>query len=235
MLLQHERAKNKPCHDLIGPEEMDRPADAGILRRQALADALIAAGAFFHGRGWVPATGGNFSARLASDQVLITASGVHKGELQREDFLVVDLEGRPQSRASRPSYETGLHVQLYRFDAAIGAVLHVHTVANTVLSRAALSRREECVVLSGYELLKLLPGSPPPDAAVAIPVFDNDQDIARLAARVEARLRSAGAAAYLVAGHGLYAWGESVAQARHRVEALEFMFECELRSGGFRP
>ena len=34
--------------------------------------------------------------------------------------------------------------------------------------------------------------------------------------------------AYLIRGHGLYAWGATVDQARHRVEALEFLFECEL-------
>jgi methylthioribulose-1-phosphate dehydratase len=205
---------------------MERAADdIECLRRDSLVDELIAAGTFFHRRGWVPATGGNFSARYESEQILITASGVHKGELRREDFLLVDLHGQPQARMHKPSYETGLHVQLYRFDPAIGAVLHVHTVANTVLSRCT-----DRVVLCGYELLKLLPGTPAPEAAVEIPVFDNDQDIARLAQRVEAKMRSSGGlAAYLVAGHGLYAWGATVAQARHRVEALEFMFECELK------
>jgi methylthioribulose-1-phosphate dehydratase len=88
-------------------------------------------------------------------------------------------------------------------------------------------------VLSGYELLKLLPGAPDPAARVEIPVFGNDQDIARLSERVDARMRGEEmkVPAYLIAGHGLYAWGDNVAQARHRVEALEFMLECELWSG----
>lgn len=199
--------------------------ETGSSQEDVLAQALIAAGDFFHRRGWVPATGGNFSARLSSEQVLITASGVHKGELSRRDFLVADLQGRPLEAGRKTSYETGLHTQLYRFDAAIGAVLHVHTVANTVLSRCT-----DTVVLRGYELLKLLPGAPAPADTVEVPVFGNDQDIARLSARVDAHMRRArGIPAYLIAGHGLYAWGENVAQARHRVEALEFMFECELK------
>ena len=41
----------------------------------ALSQALIGAGQLFHARGWVPATGGNFSARLGGDRMLITASG----------------------------------------------------------------------------------------------------------------------------------------------------------------
>jgi methylthioribulose-1-phosphate dehydratase len=199
--------------------------------QNTLAQAMIEAGALFHSRGWVPATGGNFSARLSSEQVLITASGVHKGELRRSDFLVADMDGRPLEAGRKSSYETGLHLQIYRRDPSIGAVLHVHTIANTVLSR-----RLDRIVLSDYELLKLLPGAPDPAARVEIPVFGNDQDIARLSARVDAHMdvQNKGemkVPAYLIAGHGLYAWGDNVAQARHRVEALEFMLECELMSG----
>ena len=197
------------------------------LAQESLAQAMIDAGALFHRRGWVPATGGNFSARLSSERMLITASGVHKGELKRADFLVADMDGRPLEAGCKSSYETGLHTQLYRFDPSIGAVLHVHSIANTVLSR-----RQDRIVLTGYELLKLLPGAPDPAARVEIPVFGNDQDIARLSAQVDAHMKEEmKVPAYLIAGHGLYAWGDNVAQARHRVEALEFMLECELWSG----
>lgn len=201
---------------------MSRPASP----LSELSRALIGAGQLFHARGWVPATGGNFSARLAADRMFITASGCHKGELTEADFLVADLDGRPVDSPRKASYETLLHCQLYRFDAAIGSVLHTHSVANTVLSR-----RLERIHLAGYELLKLLPGITTHDAAVDVPVFANDQDIARLAATVDAYLRQhPQTPAYVIAGHGLYAWGGSVAEARWRVEALEFMFECELRS-----
>jgi methylthioribulose-1-phosphate dehydratase len=200
-------------------------------RIAAFADALASAGALFHTRGWVPATGGNFSARLDAARMLITASGVHKGELRRSDFLVADLDGIPEQAGRKTSYETGLHTQLYRFDASIGAVLHVHSIANTVLSKYSSSVR-----LSGYELLKLLPGIVDPQVTVEIPVFGNDQDIARLSREIDAHMKArsveqAPVPAYLIAGHGLYVWGDSVAQTRHRLEALEFMFECELHSG----
>jgi methylthioribulose-1-phosphate dehydratase len=186
---------------------------------------MIAAGELFHRRGWVPATGGNFSARLGSERMLITASGWHKGELTMEAFLVADLDGVPESAGRKASYETLLHCQVYRADAGAGSVLHTHSVANTVLSR-----RFESIRLADYELLKLLPGVDTHQTEVQIPVFENDQDIARLAARVDAEMKQRPVPAYLIAGHGLYAWGSTVAQARHRVEALEFMFECELRN-----
>lgn len=198
-------------------------------KRTAIADpaqvqALIEAGKLFHLRGWVPATGGNFSARLAGARMLITASGGHKGELTAADFLIADLEGRPQN-GGKLSYETLLHCQLYRRCPRAGAVLHTHSVANTVLSR-----RLDRVRLSGYELLKVLDGVFDPELEIEIPVFANTQDIGELAGRVDTAMVAGRARhGYLIRGHGLYVWGETVAQARHRVEALEFMLECELK------
>lgn len=200
---------------LIPPDRTTRPQQL---------QALIDAGAFFHQRGWVPATGGNFSARLGSELLLITGSGVHKGMLEVDDFLDLNLQGQVIG-GGRPSYETGLHLQVYRRLPEVGAVLHVHSIANTVLSR-----RHDSIALQGYELQKTLPGQPEPNTAVPVPVFANDQDIDRLADMVDRYMqRHPQMPAYLIAGHGLYAWGADVAQARNRVEALEFMFECELQ------
>ncbi len=191
--------------------------------------SLIEVGRYFHQRGWVPATGGNFSVRLGSDSVMVSGSGVHKGELRECDFLEVDLAGQILG-AGKPSYETGLHLQIYRRLPEVGAVLHVHSVANTVLSRCA-----DILRLSGYELLKTLPGAPDPTSVVEVPVFANDQDIASLSECVDRYMQvRSELPAYLIAGHGLYAWGVDVAQARYRVEALEFMFECELQERRIR-
>lgn len=188
--------------------------------------ALIDAGRLFHSRGWVPATGGNFSERLSAQQMLITASGCHKGELKKEDFIVAGLDGKPLDGTRKASYETLLHCQLYLHDDNIGSVLHTHSIANTVLSR-----RLKKIVLSGYELLKVFPGITSHDVTVEVPVFENDQNIARLSSTVDAHMKLyPETPAYLIAGHGLYAWGGNVAQARHRVEALEFMLECEMHT-----
>jgi methylthioribulose-1-phosphate dehydratase len=189
-------------------------------------EALIQAGRLFHRRGWVPATGGNFSFRVDAETMAITASGGHKGELMPSDIILADLDGKPLDAARKASYETLLHCQLYRRFPKCGAIFHTHSVANTVLSR-----RLDAVKLAGYELLKVLEGIDSHEASVTIPIFPNDQDIARLGASVDAHMQGGqGRHGYLIRGHGLYAWGPTVASARHRVEALEFMFECEMRS-----
>jgi methylthioribulose-1-phosphate dehydratase len=189
-------------------------------------DALIGAGRLFHSRGWVPATGGNFSLRLDAQTVAVTTSGCHKGELTPGDLMRVNLQGEPLDAGRKASAETLLHCQIYRRDASAGCVLHTHSVASTILSRA-----QDAVELRGYELLKILDGIATHDAVVSIPVFDNDQDIARLAQAVDTAMQEgAGLQGYLIRGHGLYAWAPTTPLARHRVEALEFLFECELRT-----
>ena len=186
--------------------------------------ALVQAGRLFHSRGWVPATAGNFSIRLDARSLAVTVSGRHKGELTTADFMRVDLHGRALDKGKRSSAETLLHCQLYRQSPQTGAVLHTHSPASTVLSR-----RHDTIRLEGYELLKIFQGIETHETAVEVPVFENDQDIARLSRVVEAHMDTGQARhAYLIRGHGLYAWGRTVDEARHRVEALEFLFECEL-------
>ncbi|RVT97405.1 methylthioribulose 1-phosphate dehydratase [Rhodovarius crocodyli] len=179
-------------------------------------------------RGWVPATAGNFSVRLGPGRVAVTRSGFHKGMLTPAALMVVDEQGRPEDASLRPSAETGLHCGIYRRYPEAGAALHGHSIPVTVLSR----RAGDAITLSGYELLKAFPGLATHEASISLPVVDNDQDIARLQAVVEARW-DAGAAkipGYLIRGHGVYVWGRDMPEALLRLEALEFMLACELEA-----
>ncbi|MFP1889939.1 methylthioribulose 1-phosphate dehydratase [Lonsdalea quercina] len=191
-----------------------------------LAD-LLAACHWIGEKGWCPATGGNMSVRLDGARSLITASGKDKGNLKPEDFLQVDIATNHVPCGRTPSAETGLHTLLYRLDARIGAVLHTHSVNATVLSRA---EKNGALLLEGYEMQKSLAGQRSHLDRVTIPIFDNDQDIPALAERVAARHRSSPLRyGFLVRGHGLYCWGESVQEARRHLEGLEFLFQCELQ------
>ena len=192
---------------------------------------LVEAGRFIHARGWVPATSGNFSARLADGTVAITVSGKHKGELTAADIMRVDGEGRSLD-GRKPSAETLLHASLYRRYPDIGAVLHPHSPCATAVSRLF----RDAVILEDYELLKALPGIETHETRVVIPVFRNDQDIARLALEVEKYLDMHGdILGYLIAGHGFYTWGSTVKDALRHVEALEFLFDLEIRLFGVKP
>lgn len=177
-------------------------------------------------RGWTPATSSNFSCRMDERHVAITVSGRDKGRLTEADIMVVDLDGRPVATQHRPSAETLLHTQLYARYPDIGCVLHTHSHNQTVASRLYAGMGH--VHLEGYELLKAFPGTHTHDTSLELPVFPNSQDMPTLAAQVDATLDRQPMWGYLIDGHGLYAWGRDMAEARRHLEAFEFLLGCEL-------
>lgn len=177
-------------------------------------------------RGWSPATGGNFSRRLAPDRIAITISGRDKSRLTVADLMQVDLDGRPVDSTARPSAETLLHTQLYARFPAVGCVLHTHSQAQTVASRWYAA--QGYVRFSGYELLKAFAGIDTHDATLDLPVLPNSQDMRVLATGVERLLDAGQLHGYLIEGHGLYAWGRDPDEAKRHLEAFDFLIGCEL-------
>lgn len=190
---------------------------------------ILAVGRRLDARGLAPATTGNYSVRLDDGHIAVTVSGRHKGRLGEDDVTQIDLEGHAL-QAKLPSAEAELHASVYRLYSQAQAVLHVHSVASTTLTRLLPPGAD--VVLEGYETLKVLPGITTHDIRIVIPVFDNSQDIPALARVVEARLETLQPApsALLLRGHGVYAWGASVEEAERVIEALELMMSCELET-----
>ncbi len=193
------------------------------------AESLCATARWCYAQGWAPATSGNFSVRdREAGRILITTSGLDKGTLTPDGLLEVDMEGRVISGEGRPSAETALHLVLYGARAEAGAILHVHTVWNTLLS--GMHAEAGLVTIGGYELLKGLSGVATHEHVERVPILENSQDFAELSAQLADALREFPEAhGVLLSRHGLYTWGESVAEARRHLEALEFLFEVEGR------
>lgn len=195
-----------------------------------LSNQLIEAGRLLDSRGWVPATSGNLSARLTNGTIAITVSGKPKGHLQLDDMMLIDADGNALD-GKKPSAETLLHTALYKRFGDIQCVLHPHSLNATLVSKVF----KVACVLENYELLKALCGITTHESRVIVPIFPNDQDIPRLAAQIEQHWnQSARGYAYIIAGHGLYTWGASVSETLRHLEALDFLFECELRLHGVK-
>ena len=197
------------------PERLARCADEIIVNVRELAE-----------RGWTPATSSNFSCRIDAANVAITVSGRDKGRLVQDDIMVVDLDGLPVATTQKSSAETLLHTQLYKRFPGIGCVLHTHSVNQTVASRLYAARG--AIRLEGYELLKAFAGNTTHETLLDLPVLPNTQDMPALAAKVEGLLDAGPMWGYLIEGHGLYAWGRDMAEARRHLEAFEFLLACEL-------
>jgi len=190
----------------------------------AISSELINAGRLLHTLNMVPATSGNFSARLNENKIAITASGTHKGRLCEQDILIMDMEGN-YSGEKKPSAEAGLHIQLYLSKPEIKSVLHVHSKSATQTKKI----EDKFICLEGYELLKAFEGIKSHDIAMAVPIIENNQDINALASSIDEFLHGHETIhAYIILGHGFYTWASSIEATLRQCEALEFLLQCEL-------
>ncbi|OZG72445.1 methylthioribulose-1-phosphate dehydratase [Hahella sp. CCB-MM4] len=198
-----------------------------IRRLAECSQEIISAGQFLYGKGWSPATSSNYSSRIDWEHVAITVSGKHKGELTPRDIMVVDLKGRPVASEAKPSAETLLHTVIYQEKPEVGAVLHTHSVCATVVSRYYADRNS--LELQDYELQKAFAGITSHEGMVNIPIYENTQDIGQLSEDTRKLfLEHPECPGYLIRGHGVYTWGQTMQECLRHIEAMEFLLSCEL-------
>lgn len=195
-------------------------------RLRALASEIAASTRELAALGWTPATSSNFSMRLDERHAAITVSGRDKGKLVEDDIMVVDFDGHGVASEHRPSAETLLHTQLYKRFPDIGCVLHTHSLNQTLASRLFAGAGR--IRFEDYELIKAFRGQDTHATVMDVPVLPNNQHIPNLAAQVDVLLDGGPLWGYLIEGHGMYAWGADMAEARRHLEAFEFLLACEL-------
>jgi methylthioribulose-1-phosphate dehydratase len=182
-------------------------------------------------RGWFPATSGNLSVRVGEFEpeaftFAITSSGRDKSVQTPEDFLLVNEKGQPTEATSlKPSAETLIHSEIYRLTGA-GAIFHVHTIFNNLISELYWERKS--IPVDGVELIKAF-NIWDEEAQIEIPILPNYAEIPRIAELVESAIvpRIPG---IVLRKHGIYAWGANGFEAKRHLEAFEFLFEYVYRS-----
>jgi methylthioribulose-1-phosphate dehydratase len=196
--------------------------------------ALVDVARDFHVRGWMHGTAGNLSVRADPDHFWITVSGVPKGRMDEDDFLLVRIaDGEVIERAragTKPSAETSIHRVLYQRFADAGACLHGHSVdaalvANRVARAAKGLRLAPIEMVKGFDIWQQNP-------KVDLPVFDNSLKVEQIAQAIGKRFAKAPPAltALLVRGHGATVWGGGLQEAYNRFECLEFIFAYMARA-----
>lgn len=187
---------------------------------------IIMAGNRLDGQNFAPATSGNYSIRVGDNEMAITVSGVHKGQLEPRHIMRADLDGNSLD-GKTPSAETLLHCLIYKLCPDINAVLHTHSVACSVLTKVMANARE--LVLSGYEMLKAYPNITTHDIVVSLPIFENTQDMIELSSLVNDYLKEfPKTPAFLIRCHGVYGWGADMNEAMRVIEATETLMSIEV-------
>ncbi|WP_035100263.1 methylthioribulose 1-phosphate dehydratase [Aneurinibacillus terranovensis] len=182
----------------------------------------------FAARGWFPGTSGNLSIKAHTEPLLIavTASGKDKTISTPEDYLIVDAENQPyEATKLKPSAETEIHTAIYRNIPQAGAVFHIHTIDNNLISE--LYGDTGFVSLKNQELIKGL-GIWEEGAEIRIPIVENYADISRLARAVE-QVLDCHIPGVLIRNHGIYAWGKNSFEGKRHIESFEFLFAYHLR------
>lgn len=85
-------------------------------------------------KGFVAAYDGNLSVRTTKNTILITRSGVCKGDVTEKDLVEIDLEGKILSGRSKISTEHKIHLLAYKKRKEVNAVVHCHPVYATAFA-----------------------------------------------------------------------------------------------------
>ncbi|NUM72129.1 MAG: class II aldolase/adducin family protein [Ignavibacteriaceae bacterium] len=157
--------------------------------------------------GFLAATDGNVSARDEEGNIIITRSGVCKGDLKKEDLLVTDLQGRLLRGSGKLSTETLMHLTIYENRPDINAVVHAHPVSvnAAVLSGTDLDKPyfpEVILTLGRIPVCRYATPSTPDLSKSLMPYIEY-------------------ASVFLLENHGAVATGKNVKEAYFRMERLE--------------
>lgn len=175
-------------------------------------------------KGWLPASSGNLSVRNLTDDCLITRVGKDKAELSPQDLVRVDWRDGDIRIQGHASAEAAMHVALYQRDPHIKAILQTHSPQSTVFSRLITA---DFYDVHGYGMQKALSGIDNHQQPIRLALLDYPQDMALLLSALAA-IPALDAQAFLIKGHGLVVWGDSLEQAKRHLEAWEFLLACEL-------
>ena len=169
-------------------------------------------------RKMVAANDGNISVKVGENEFLCTPTGVSKGFMTPESICKIDESGKvlEASEGFRPSSEIKMHLRVYEKRPDIRAVVHAHPVYATtfatmgeplcrpIMTEAVVSLG--CVPVAGYAR----PSTS--DVADAVEEYVEHFD------------------AMLLANHGALTYGETLLDAYHRMESVEFYAELLYRT-----
>ena len=177
--------------------------DEGVARRD-----IIEAGRRMYMRGYVCANDGNISARISGDVIVVTPSGISKGFMTEDMLIKIGLDGAVLEGTLKPSSEIKLHLAIYRQSPDMLSVCHAHppvaaafAAAGVALNKAYL---QETAMLLG--VIPVVEYAPP-----------GSEELASTAAALCNEYHGA-----LLEHHGAVTWGNSVIQALHRMESVEY-------------
>ena len=158
-------------------------------------------------KGFVTATDGNVSARLECGNILVTPSGLNKGQVEGNDLVEVKADGTPVTLDKKASTELDMHLYIYQQRPDVQAVVHAHPPHATGFATAHVPLTA-CLfpeVIIGLGAVPLASYATPSTKEVA-------ESLAPFVSSTDA---------ILLANHGVVTYGKDVEEAYFKMEKVE--------------
>jgi len=164
-------------------------------------------------RGLSTASGGNISL-LCGDYVLMTPAALDKGRLKARHIVILSRAGENLTPELAPSSEKDMHLEIYKNNSQVKAIVHAHPVTATAFATTGKSISTD--MLSELYAMLREPGR------VGYATMGTE-DLARQVGKAAREYR-----ALLLDNHGVLTTGKTLLEAFDRVELLEIAAKTTL-------
>lgn len=178
-----------------------------LSKRERAIELIIDVGRRLCEHGYVVANDGNISVKLSPNHIMVTPTGVSKGDMTPDMMVDMDLDGNVIKGSLRPSSEVKMHLRVFKENDSVNAVVHAHPIYATSFAVAGIPLdapilSEAVINLGAVPVVKYAcPGSQGVPDGIA--PFCKDY------------------CAVLMSNHGALTWGASLEEAYRRMEVLE--------------
>jgi L-ribulose-5-phosphate 4-epimerase len=188
------------------------------MKLEALRDEVLEANLQLVRNGLVLHTFGNASGiDREAGLVVIKPSGVPYEKMKPEHLVVTRLDGQIVEGSFRPSSDLPTHLALYRAFPEIGGVTHTHSEYATAWAQA-----RKPIPCFGTTHADYFHGPVPVTAPMDSEEIGGEYELNTGEAIIRAVRRDASCVpAILVASHGPFTWGKTVAESAHNAVILE--------------
>jgi L-fuculose-phosphate aldolase len=180
---------------------------------KALREQICLIGRLMYEREYIDGAAGNISARLDTERILATPSGLAKGFMTPDQLIVVNMQGERVDTPTeanahlRPTSELLMHLECYRQREDVQGVVHAHPPTCVALTIAGYDF-QRCIIPEVVVLLGLIPTAP-----YATPAGDENRDVISSLIYEHDVI--------LLSHHGSLTVGHTVWDAYLRLESLE--------------
>lgn len=166
--------------------------------------------------------------------VVIKPSGVPYDELQIDDLVVLNLDGKIVEGSLRPSSDTPTHLALYRAFPEIGGIVHTHSPSATSWAQAG-----RAIPSLGTTHADYFYGEIPCTRTLTKEEIERGYELETGNVIIETFQREGldpvSMPGVLLAGHAPFSWGKTASQAVHNAVVLEEVAKMALHSYLLNP